>query len=242
MSDPQRTFTGASIERWALPQVEGNIIGRPVDERKAKAAAEAIARLAREQSEARGYEAGMAKATAEAKIESDKRLAELDSRIKRLDSLFQFLSRPLQELDAEVEQMLLQLTLTVGKQLARRELRIDPAQVIAIIRESLAELPAASRDVRVQLHPEDAAVVRERLSAPASERTWTIVEDPTMSRGGCIVRAESSKIDARLESRINTVIANALGDERAAERAGSEQPEAAGLAVTDTQPPMAAPQ
>jgi flagellar assembly protein FliH len=224
MSDPQRTFTGAPIERWALPQVEGNIIGRPVDERKAKAAAEAIARLAREQSEARGYEAGMAKATAEAKVETDKRLAELDTRIQRLDSLFQFLSRPLQELDAEVEQMLLQLTLTVGKQLARRELRIDPAQVIAIIRESLAELPAATRDIRVHLHPDDAAVVRERLSAPTSERAWTIVEDPTMSRGGCIVRAESSKIDARLESRINTVIANAMGDERAAERAGSATP------------------
>jgi flagellar assembly protein FliH len=206
------------IQRWSLPPVEGNIIGKPVDERKAKAAAEAIARIAREQSEARGYDAGLAKA----KAEGDKRMAELDARIKRLDSLLQFMARPLQELDVEVEKMLLQLTLTVGKQLARRELRIDPAQVIAIIRESLTELPASSREVRVHLHPEDAAVVRERLTAPVNERAWTIIEDPTMSRGGCIVRAESSQIDARMESRINTVIANALGDERAPERAGAD--------------------
>ena len=208
----------SQIERWALPQVEGNIIGRPVDERKAKAAAEAIARLAREQSEARGYDIGVAKA----KAEMDKRLAELDARIKRLDALLQFMARPLQELDTEVEKMLLQLTLTVGKQLARRELRIDPAQVIAIIRESLAELPAAAREIRIHLHPEDAAVVRERLAAPATERAWTIVEDPTMSRAGCIIRAENSQIDARLENRINTVIANALGDERAAQRAAGD--------------------
>jgi flagellar assembly protein FliH len=215
MSDPRRVFTaGAAAERWSLPQVEGTIIGRPVDESKAKAAAEAIARVAREQSEARGYEAGMAKAEAEMK----KRLAQLDDRITKIDALLQFMARPLQELDADVEKMLLNLTLTIGKQLARRELRVDPAQVIAIIRESLAELPAAAREIRVHLHPEDAAIVRERLTAPVNERAWTIVEDPTMSRSGCIVRTDHSQIDARLESRINTVIANALGDERAPDR------------------------
>jgi flagellar assembly protein FliH len=232
MSDPRRTYrSGAvAVERWSMPQVEGNVIGRPIDERKAAAAAaaaEAIARLAREQSEARGYEAGMAKAQAE----MQGRLAELDARIKRFDGLLQFIGRPLQELDAEVEKSLLHLALAVGKQLARRELRVDPTQVIAIIRESLQELPTAAREVRVQLHPEDAAIVRERLTAPVNERAWTIVEDPTMSRGGCMVRAENSQIDARLESRISSVIANALGDERAAERMAGGQ-EAAAVGAT----------
>jgi flagellar assembly protein FliH len=200
MSDPRRTFTSnvASIERWSLPVVEGNVIGRPIDERKAAAAAEAIARVAREQSEARGYEAGMAKA----KAEMDGQVNELKAHIQRLDKLLQFMSRPL----------------TVGKQLARRELRIDPAQVIAIIRESLQDLPTAAREARVHLHPEDASIVRERLAEPSNERAWRIVEDPTMSRGGCIVKTETSRIDARLESRINTIIANVLGDERAPER------------------------
>ena len=213
----QRTFAGAaSIERWNMPQVEGKVIGRPIDERKAAAAAEAIARVAREQSEARGYEAGMAKAQAE----MQGKLAELGERIKRFDGLLQFLARPLQELDEEVEKSLLQLALAVGKQLARRELRVDPTQVIAIIRESLQELPTSARQPRVHLHPEDAAIVRERLSEPSSERAWTLVEDPTMSRGGCVIRTENSQIDARLESRISAVIANALGDERAEERSG----------------------
>src|SRR5690242_1944860 len=220
MSDPRGTFSAGAtaIERWSLPQVEGNVIGRPVDERKAKAAAEAIAKVAREQSEARGYEVGMAKAQAEMKG----RIAQLDTQIKRLDALLQFVSRPLQNLDAEVENMLLQLALTVGKQLARRELRVDPTQVIAIIRESLAELPASAREIRVHLHPEDAAIVRERLTAPSNERAWSVVEDPTMSRGGCVVRTDNSHIDARLESRISTIIANAFGDERTADRAAAE--------------------
>jgi flagellar assembly protein FliH len=163
----------------------------------------------------------MAKAQAEMKG----RIAQLDTQIKRLDALLQFVSRPLQSLDGEVENMLLQLALTVGKQLARRELRVDPTQVIAIIRESLAELPAAAREIRVHLHPEDAAIVRERLTAPSFERAWSVVEDPTMSRGGCIVRTDNSQIDARLESRISTIIANAFGDERATDRAAAPEPQ-----------------
>jgi flagellar assembly protein FliH len=225
MSDPasrRASFSNTTgIERWALPQVEGHLIGRPVaDDKKAQAAAEAIARVAREQAEQRGYEAGMAKAEAEMKP----RIAELDARVTKLDALLQFVARPLTELDAEVEKTLLQLTLAVGKQLARRELRVDPAQVIAIIRESLRELPSSAREIRVVLHPEDAAIVRERLTTPVSERAWTIVEDPTTSRGGCMVRTETSTIDARLDSRINTVIANALGDERAPDREPGQAP------------------
>ena len=224
MSDPRRPFAAgaAAIERWSLPPVEGTVVGRPVDERKAKAAAEAIAKVAREQSEARGYEAGMAKAQAEMKG----RIAQLDTQIKRLDALLQFVSRPLQNLDGEVENMLLQLALAVGKQLARRELMVDPTQVIAIIRESLAELPASAREIRVHLHPEDAAIVRERLTAPSNERAWSIVEDPTMSRGGCVVRTDNSQIDARLESRISTIIANVFGDERAVDRAAAAETQA----------------
>jgi len=216
MSDSRRTTSAgaAAIERWSLPQVEGNIVGRQPDDRRAAAAAEAREQRIRQENEARGYEAGMARA----KVETQERIDKLDTQVKQLDALLQLIGRPLQDLDAEVEKMLLDLALTVGKQLARRELRVDPAQVIAIMRESLELLPASAREIRVYLHPEDAAIVRERLTAPADGRAWTIVEDPTLSRGGCMIRTENSQIDARFESRINTVIGNALGDERSQDR------------------------
>jgi flagellar assembly protein FliH len=200
-----------------MPEMEGPVVGRPRDDRRN---AQDAARLAREEAEARGYQAGLAKAQAE----TQERIAALDARLQQLDSILQLLGRPLQDLDAQVESELTQLALTVGKQLARRELSIDPAQVIAIIRESLGQLPVAARDVRVHLHPEDAATVRERLAAPATERAWTIVEDPTLSRGGCIVRTESSQIDVRLEARVHAVTTSTLGEERGSERQGADTP------------------
>jgi len=210
----------AAVERWALPDVAGPIVSRVRDDKKKVDNTVDLLRQALQESEARGYQAGLEKAQSEAQVTQDA----LANRVAQLDSILQLLGAPLQQLDAEVEKELLHLTLAVGKQLARRELRVDPTQVIGIIRESLAQLPAAARDIRVHLHPEDAATVRERLAEPAQDRrAWTIVEDPTLSRGGCMIRTENSQIDARLDSRISAVIANALGEERAPERPAENQ-------------------
>jgi flagellar assembly protein FliH len=204
----------AAVERWSMPEVGGPIVGRSRDEKKGAPNTVDLLREALQESEARGYQAGLAKAQAHSQVSLDG----LAARVRQLDAILELLGQPLAQLDTEVEKELLHLALAVGKQLARRELRIDPAQVIGIIRESLSQLPAAARDVRIHLHPEDAATVRERLAQPTNERAWTIVEDPTLTRGGCMVRTENSQIDVRLESRVNAVIANALGEERAPER------------------------
>ncbi len=54
-----------------------------------------------------------------------------------------------------------------------------------------------------------------------------MVEDPTLARGGCLVRTENSQIDARLESRVNAIVGSMLGEERASARL-SEAADASG--------------
>ncbi|HEY8539047.1 MAG TPA: flagellar assembly protein FliH [Steroidobacteraceae bacterium] len=202
-----------NVARWDLPPVSGN----PVQTRRAGktvAEIEEVERRAYEEAFARGREEGLAAARAE----TQKGLQQLQTRIESLDSILRTLSRPLEQMSAEVEQQLLSLAIAIARQIVRRELKTDPAQVIAIIRETVALLPASARDVRVHLHPEDAAVVRERLAETTSDRAWSIVEDPVMSRGGCKVTTDTALIDARLETRLNEVIAAILGDERSGAR------------------------
>ena len=162
------------------------------------------------------------------RAEMQRQLGELEARVRRLDALLGLIAQPLAELDAEVQQQLTLLALAVGKQLARRELKTDPAQIVAIIREAVGRLPVSARDVRVHLHPDDAAVVRERLATPSQERAWTMVEDPAMARGGCVVRTDTTQIDARLESRLNALVSAIMGDERAATRSPGDGGGAAG--------------
>ena len=198
----------AAPERWSLPAVEGPIVGA----RRREDPVQAARALERERS--RGYEAGLSAARAEV----ERLRADLDGRVKRLDSLLGLLATPLAALDEDVQRQLALLALAIGTQLARRELKASPEEIIPLIRECVGRLPAAARDVRVHLHPEDAALVREHLAAPTGERAWTLIEDPTLSRGGCLVRTDASQIDARLESRVAAVAASLFGEDRASPR------------------------
>jgi flagellar assembly protein FliH len=143
--------------------------------------------------------------------------AEARAQVERLTAMFHDLARPFEVLDVEVERELLALAMALARQIVRRELKTDPTQIIGIIREAIAALPVSARDVRVHLHPEDAGVVRDNLAPTESERAWTMIEDPVMARGGCQITTSNSRIDARLETRLASILSELLG---AAERQG----------------------
>jgi len=140
--------------------------------------------------------------------------ADIRAQVERLAGMLHDLARPFEELDTEVERELLTLSMALARQIVRRELKTDPTQIIGIIREAIAALPVAARDVRVHVHPEDAAVMREHLAPTESERAWVIVEDPVMARGGCRITTATSRIDARLETRLAAILSELMGTER----------------------------
>jgi flagellar assembly protein FliH len=139
---------------------------------------------------------------------------EVRAQVDKLAAMFHDLARPFEVLDAEVERELLTLAMALARQIVRRELKTDPTQIIGIVRDAIAALPVTARDVRVHLHPEDAAVVREHLAPTESERAWTLVEDPVMARGGCQITTTTSRIDARLETRLAAILSELMGTER----------------------------
>jgi flagellar assembly protein FliH len=210
-----RSAANASAQKWSPPPVNGPAFAPRRERNKEPTRQE---RDVFEEARQAGYAAGLA--------EFEARNADVSMHVQRFDNILNMLTKPLAEMDAQVERQLTTLALTVARHLVRRELRVDPTQVVAIIRETVALLPAAARNVRVHLHPEDAALVRERLAQPQTERAWTIVEDPIASRGGCRVTTETAHIDARLETRLGQVIAQVLGSERAEERAPRREGEA----------------
>jgi flagellar assembly protein FliH len=139
---------------------------------------------------------------------------EVRAQVEKLAGMFYDLAKPFEALNAEVERELLTLAMALARQIVRRELKTDPTQIIGIIRDAIAALPVAAREVRVHLHPEDAAVVRQNLAPTESERAWTIIEDPVMARGGCQITTTTSRIDARLETRLAAILSELMGTER----------------------------
>jgi flagellar assembly protein FliH len=141
----------------------------------------------------------------------------IQKQVQRLDALMMTFESPLKILDDQVEQSLVELVISMVRQLVRREVKTDPGQIIGVVREALSILPIASRNIRVVLHPEDADFVRKVYEVSDNDIGWEIVEDPVLARGGCRVLTNTSQVDATLESRLATLIAPLLGDERESE-------------------------
>lgn len=196
----------ASAAVWELPPIDGPLITR----RRRGADLDAIEREAWDKGYAEGRETGLAAAAQEQQSGQ----AEIDRRVQHLGSILEFMARPIAEVDDQVQRQLAMLAGAIARQVVRREIRIQPDDIIGVIRDTVSLLPVTAREVRVHLNPEDATLVRSRLAEATSERAWSITEDPVLPRGGCRVTSENSTIDAQVEQRLGAAIAAVLGDER----------------------------
>jgi flagellar assembly protein FliH len=196
----------AAAQPWRAPDVrhQGTQPVRPVGAPGGLLTAKNLEDLQQEayrEAYAQGLKEGIAQGQERLKVQ-----------VERFAAMLHDLARPFEQFDEQVEQELVALALALARQIVRRELKTDPTQIIAIIRDAIKVLPVASRDVRVHLHPEDAAIVRHHLAPTESERAWTVVEDPVMARGGCQIVSANSRVDARLETRLTAMLTELLGE------------------------------
>jgi flagellar assembly protein FliH len=201
------------FQRWDIPDLVSHggadsIQGgdHQARQRTARLSPGSIERLHRE-----AYEEGFALGKKEGEAIGRQ---ELVAQAGRLEQLMSALAAPFERLDDEVEEKLVALSMAVAGQLVRREIKTDPQQIVAVVREAVTALPESGRSIHLHLHPEDAGLVRQLVPMPEGENPWSIVEDPTISRGGCQVTTNISRVDATLEARLNAVIAAVMGGER----------------------------
>ncbi|MDN5871202.1 MAG: flagellar assembly protein FliH [Nitrococcus sp.] len=224
------TATGGQANAWSLPDVSDPTATAPRQARSnaAGVSIEALEQIQREayaeafaQGRREGHAAGFSEGRSEGLGQGQAEASEL---VRRMRALLDCLAQPATELDDSVEHELVDLTLCVARQIIRRELQIQPGEVVGIIREAIALLPLSAREIRVQVHPDDAAFIREVLGE--GEMTWQLEDDPGITRGGCVINTACSRVDATLEHRLAALVAEMLGDSRRHELdAGSHEPE-----------------
>ena len=191
-----------NFEPWPMPVLT-------VDE------IEAMQKQAYDEAFAQGKEDGYSQGFNEGSRQGyEENVQALQKKATEFASLLESLSQPFKVLDAEVEKELVKLAIGIATQIIRREIKLDPGQVIAAVREAIKVLPLSSQKISLHLHPEDAELVRSALSLDEMSPAWRIVEDPLITRGGCKVDTEVSHIDATVENRLAAVIATLFGGER----------------------------
>lgn len=217
----------ADYKTWQAPDVQsieqqkqekaGILTARQLEELQKQAYDEGF-QLGKEE----GYTAGLEQGQEEGRQKGlQKGQEEVFQTIKYFEQIMKFLAKPVEQVDKEVEEELIGLSMATAKQIIRREINADPGQIIAVIKEALSALPANSKKIKVFLHPLDAQIAREYLTGTNTENSgdlgdevWTIVDEPNITRGGCQIKSEASQINASIETRIAEIAARILGSER----------------------------
>lgn len=201
----------AAVRRWQAPEVHSGRSPKPASEAGEKLlTADRLAAI-EEQARSEGHRLGLEEGR---RAGLDASRAEMQKKTAQLDALMESITPQLRVFDDVLLAQVSELVLAVARQFVRRELRSQPGEVVRVVRDALSALPASEARVRVYLNPEDAAVVRDALSPDSTERPLQILEDITLSQGGARLETESSVVDASLETRLNTIAARMLGDER----------------------------
>ncbi len=182
-------------QRWELPNFEGGgAVRRDGVALTTASQLEEIQRLARDEGFRSGYAEGMQKAAQE-----NQRLATL------IDALTK-------QVDEQVAQELIALSLDVARQMLHQAIKAKPELLLGVVQEAIGTLPHFNQGAHLVLHPDDAALVRERMGEQLGHSGWKIFEDARIERGGARIETANSQIDATLESRWSRVVA-ALGQD-----------------------------
>jgi flagellar assembly protein FliH len=229
-----RVLRGLSFDRVASP-LDAELPGPPVAVDPAVAAAE------EQRGYDDGYRAGMAEglsagrtAMAAESLAATARLGEL---CRALDAAATDLLRR-QALDlAGLEDALARTAVDLASAIIGRELAVAVSPGADALARALALVPAGSVAV-ARLHPADAAILAATGAAAAGRAegagagftggagpagglagtpaTVTIIADPAVEAGGCILEVGDSRIDAQLGSALDRVRTALLSDRQTA--------------------------
>lgn len=215
MSKVMTPDDSATVTPWQVPSLEQIRSGALTPSAQSFTATDFGAPPAPVAEAPKGYDEGFAEGLAE----GERRVtATRDQERAELELILRAMARPLEQINEAVENELVALALAAAKMILRREIADQPSHIAGLIREAVNSLPASSAGLRVHLHPNDAAVVRDVLGQDEGHHPWHIQDDASLQRGDCHVHTETSFVDAGIDALINRLAAEMTGGQRSTDQ------------------------
>lgn len=133
-------------------------------------------------------------------------------------SIFSNFDHALMEIDEDIIQSVTQLAVSISKQIIRRELQINSEQVVSVVKEAIKLLPLDKSRLIIHLNPNDISIVQKVFNQDDIVHSYSLIEDPSIQRGGCKLATDNSIIDATIDSQVAQIAAKILGSQRDKDR------------------------
>ena len=180
-----------AFEQWEVVELAASAsrVATPAEDAETE-----LARL-REAARAEGYAEGVAAGRVEG-----------EQACGRMKQMVESFSTTLDNLDFRLADMVLELALDVARQVVAGELAARPDRILDVVNLALKEMAETSREARLLLNPDDAALVRPHLDQVLDKNRLRIVEDVRIARGGCLIETAQGDLDATLPARWRQVV------------------------------------
>lgn len=155
----------------------------------------------------KGYEEGLKKAQ-----------QEINEYKSNFESVINAIENSVKIFDDEVVEAINQLAVSISKQIIRRELQTNSEQVVSVVKEAIKLLPLDNSRLIIHLNPSDISAMQKVFNQDDMVNSYSLVEDPSVQRGGCKLATDDSIIDATIDSQIAQIAASILGSQRNAGR------------------------
>ncbi len=197
----------ALVDSYTPKDMAGGDRRISVYEKAVKQAEEIVktARIKKESIEMDAYNQGLTQGQKEGQKMVAKRLEPLFSTFK---NAIEELTRTRQALVERHEKDIIDLVCLIAEKVVHREVSLSPEIVLDTVRDACKHLMDHD-DVRLRLHPSDYEYLREIEGILRHHVTdikgVTILEDPSVERGGVILETSFGEIDATIRSQIEQI-------------------------------------
>jgi flagellar assembly protein FliH len=180
----------------------------------ARGEADAIRDAAREDGFRQGHSQGLAQGRDEGlRTAIDEHAQQMESALAALHQAAERVTAARQQQQADGVCEIVELAIAIARRVTKRQAMLDPQVLVANLRESLA-LAGRGRQLRIAIHPAQHEILA--MALPHLSLEWPalsaaqIVEDASLSLGGCRVFTDHGQIDADLESQLDRVVAGLM--------------------------------
>jgi flagellar assembly protein FliH len=135
-----------------------------------------------------------------------------EAMLRRVAQTIEELSGLRQTLIHETEREMVQLALTLARRVVHREVTLDPELAAALAHVALERL-GTNTPATIRLNPEDYTIVAQDPTRWGGQ-TVTVVPDPAISRGGCLVESAFGSVDATIERQFDELSRALFGGDR----------------------------
>jgi flagellar assembly protein FliH len=155
---------------------------------------------------AEGYAAGFAQGHAQATLEGQRQITEYidtqgNENAAMFANLFGSVRQELSQAEQVMAQGVLELACELARNVLRHEMSTNPNALQPVVREALGLLAVDSKAAVVRMNPLDIEVLAEVVRQEFSNLSLTLLPDPNLARGGCIVESAGTVVDATVEKR-----------------------------------------